>query len=233
MVALPRSSAVCFECTVDPPPSPLVTRLHAARGSFAHCLRIDLPMVTGGAPLPAYKLVLCFRDAKDYNLWREALVWAEKRYSILKQHDDFMLADKKAAQLQQQEIEQREAEHRARLLAQLAAAEKAAEESRKRQEELLAAKERLLAEKDEVKRAAEEDKLRILQERDAFEKKAEEERQRVLKERMDFEAFEAQQKAEREKLLSRQEVLQQSLKPLKTFMEKDGVGGFVAGALHK
>jgi hypothetical protein len=190
-------------------------------------------MVTGGAPLPAYKLVLCFHDAKDRELWREALIWAEKRYSILKLHDDYMLADKQAAELEQQELERRESERLALLKAQLAEAQKTAEESRKRQEELFAAKEQLLAEKDEVKRAAAEDRVRILQERDEVERNAAAERQRVMIERMEFEAFEAQQRAEQEKLQSRQEVLQQSLRPLKTFMEKDGVGGFVAAALNK
>jgi hypothetical protein len=75
--------------------------------------------------------------------------------------------------------------------------------------------------------------LRILQERDELERSAEEERKRILKEREAFEAFEAQQRAEQEKLLAQQEELQRSLKPLKSFHEKEGLGGFVAAALKK
>jgi flagellar biosynthesis GTPase FlhF len=228
----PALKRCCFKRAI-PRPLLLLTRSCAARGDFAHCLRIDLPMVTGAAPLPAYKLVLCFRDMKDRELWRQALLWAEKRLGIVKQHDEYTLADQRAAELEQQEKDRRDAAHHALLLQQLAEAQKTAEESRKRQEELLAAKEQLLAEQDVVKRAAAEDRLRLLQERDEFERNAAEERQRLMKEREEFEAFEARQRAEQARLLSKQEALQQSLKPLKTFMEKDGVGGFVAAALNK
>jgi hypothetical protein len=70
-------------------------------------------MVTGAAPLPAYKLVLCFRDVKDRELWREALVWAEQRHIIVQQHDEHTRADKQAAEPELQEQEHREVEHRA------------------------------------------------------------------------------------------------------------------------
>jgi hypothetical protein len=190
-------------------------------------------MVTGASPLPAFKLVLCFREAKERELWKDALSWAEKRFSIVKQHDEFIAADKQAKRLELEEQQKRSAEQRERLVAQLAEAQRIAEETRKRQEELFAAKEQLLAETDLVKRAAAEEKLRILQERDELERSAEEERKRILKEREAFEAFEAQQKAEREKLLAQQEELQRSLKPLKSFHEKEGLGGFVAAALKK
>ena len=122
-------------------------------------------MVTGAAPLPAYKLVLCFRDVKDRELWREALVWAEKRHIIVQQHDEHTRADKQTAELELQEQEHREAEHREQLLAKLADAQLAAEQSRKRQEELLAAKEVLLAQSDQLKRAGAGDGLRPQQER--------------------------------------------------------------------
>ena len=122
-------------------------------------------MVTGAAPVPAYKLVLCFRDVKDRELWREALVWAEKRHIIVQQHDEHTRADKQAAELELQEQEHCEAEHREQLLAKLADAQLAAEQSRKRQEELLAAKEALLAQSDQLKRAGAGDGLRPQQER--------------------------------------------------------------------
>ena len=116
-------------------------------------------MITGAAPLPAYKLVLCFRDVKDRELWREALVWAEKRQIIIQQHDEHTRADKQAAELELQEQERREAEHREQLLAKLAEAQQAAEQSRKRHEELL-------AQTDQLKRAGAGDGLKLQQECD-------------------------------------------------------------------
>lgn len=123
-------------------------------------------MITGAAPLPAYKLVLCFRDVQDRELWREALVWAEKRQIIVQQHDEHTRADKQAAELELQEQERREAGHREQLLAKLAEAQQAAEQSRKRHEELLAAKEVLLAQTDQLKRAGAGDGLKLQPERD-------------------------------------------------------------------
>ncbi len=208
-------------------------RAVAARGEWTHCLRIDLPMVTGAMPLPAYKFVMCFRDPKDRELWKDALTWAENRFVIVKQHDEFALADKQAARQELEAKHKKAMENRAALENQLAEARRIAEETRIRQEQLFQAREELLAETDSVKKAAAEERLRILQERDEFERNAEAERQRIIKEREAFEAFEAQQKAEQEKLLSKQEELEKSLKPLKTFHEKDNVGGFVASAFKK
>jgi hypothetical protein len=193
-----------------------------------------MPMLhaSGAEPLPAYKFVMCFRDSVQRDLWRDALNWAEKRFVLVQQHDELMLADKQNARQKNDEHQKKVREHREILEAQLAEAQRIAEESRRRQEELFQARQELLLELDLVKRTAAEERLRILQERDEYERNAEKERQRIMKEREAFELFEAQQKVEQEKLLAKQEELQKSLKPLKTFNEKDNVGGFVAAA-HK
>jgi hypothetical protein len=177
-------------------------------------------MLVSSVTLPAYKLVLCFLREEDRQLWMDALSWAEKRFTTVKQHDDFAIADKQAAQAELEELERKSAQHRKLLQDQLAEAQRAAEASRLRQEELYAAKQEMLAETDRVKQAAAAERLRLIEERDQLERAAEEERQRILKERQAFEAFEAKQKSEQEKLLSQQEELKKSLKPLKTFTEK-------------
>lgn len=187
---------------------------------------------SGAEPLPAYKFVMCFRDSVLRDLWTNALNWADKRFVLVQRHDELVLADKQAARQKSDEHQKKVVERREMLEAQLAEAQRIAEESRRRQEELFQARQELLSELDQVKRAAAEERLRIMQERDEYERNAENERQRIMQEREALELFEAQQKAEQEKLVAKQEELQKSLKPLKTFNEKDNVGGFVAAA-HK
>jgi hypothetical protein len=190
-------------------------------------------MLNGAAPLPAYKLVMCFRDAKERELWKSALNWAEKRLLLVKQHDELTLADQKSAQQELDDNLEKSKQRREMLEAELAETLKVAEETRRRQEELGRERAKLLAETDHVTRAAAEERLRILQERDEFARNAESERLQIIREREALELFEAQQMAEQLKLQSKQEELQKSLKPLKAFNEKDNVGGFVAAAFKK
>ena len=205
----------------------------AARGEFAHCLRVDLPPQDGPPKVPGYKLVLCFLKEEDRQRWKNAFAWADKRVATCKQHDEYVRADEQAAEQAAEAERMKRAEAKALLQAELAETKRIAEELRLQQEELQAAKEQLVAEMDQVKQAAAAEHVRVLEERVRLQKEAEVERQRLIKARQEAEAFEAKLKADAAKLKSQADDLQASLnRNVKAFTEKDGVGGFVA-ALHK